>query len=287
MLNVNDAYAICYSVAKTHYENFPVALWLFPHHLRHAIAAIYAFARMSDDIVDEGDLTPTKRLALIQAIRAELRACVTGQASQHQAIFIALQDTIRVNQLPTEPFFNLLEAFEQDITQQTYANKTKRLYYCQRSANPIGQLVLALFGRASEENIQYSNAICTALQLINFLQDIDSDWQLRQRIYIPLELLALHKVPQDEFLDKKHTVAMQAVMLAELQDIQQLLDYGQPLLRQLAGRSKWYIAIIISCAQYLVEALKKRGGNITQRPTINWRALPKLAPYLWRNLLSR
>jgi len=265
---INSSYEACSHIAKAHYENFPLALWCFPRQIRRSIAAIYAFARMSDDIVDEGNLTADERLTLLNDVKHQLQNAINGDPPENQFVFIALADTLKKQQLDPQSFFDLLDAFEQDITKKTYANKQEQLDYCKRSANPVGKIVLQLFHSATPETINYSNNICTALQLINFLQDIVSDFTLRHRVYIPLDLLAKYHIPTEEILDKKHAVALQAIMNSELDDIQQLLDQGRPLLQQLKGRLKWYIAIVITCADYLTMALRKRGGNIHERPVL-------------------
>ena len=175
-------------LSQTHYENFPVASILMPARLRQPVALIYAFARQADDFADEGNLLPDERLAKLDGFRHQL-----DQIAQHKPcespLFEALAAAITQHQLPLQPFYDLLDAFCQDVTKSRHTNYAELLDYCRRSANPVGLLMLHLYGQATPQNIHYSNAICSALQLINFWQDIAHDYQ-KGRIYLPLEDMA-------------------------------------------------------------------------------------------------
>lgn len=159
-----------------HYENFPVASLLVPPHLRRPIAVIYHFARSADDLADEGTDPPAARLAALAAYRAELERIAAGTLPQ-LPLFADLAQVIRDHKLPLQLFHDLLDAFAQDVVKTRYANYTELLDYCRRSANPVGRLVLHLFGRTESARLQESDAICTALQLINFWQDVAIDWK--------------------------------------------------------------------------------------------------------------
>lgn len=159
-----------------HYENFPVASLLLPAELRRPIEVIYRFARSADDIADEGDASPDERLAGLNAYRAELDRIAAGSVPL-TPLFVALAEVIAANKLPIQLFRDLLDAFAQDVVKTRYADYPELLDYCRRSANPVGRLVLHLFGRTEPEHLEQSDCICTALQLINFWQDVAVDWK--------------------------------------------------------------------------------------------------------------
>ena len=171
-----------------HYENFPVASILMPRRLRPAVEAIYAFARSADDIADEGDATPEQRLAGLAAYEAALGRIERAEGG-HEPMFERLAAVIEQHKLPLRPFYDLLSAFKHDIVVHRYQDYASLLDYCARSANPVGLLMLHLYGAADEENIRQSDAICSALQIINFLQDVAID-EHKERIYLPMEDLA-------------------------------------------------------------------------------------------------
>ena len=170
-------------MSANHYENFPVASFLLPRHLRQAVLNIYRFARSADDIADEGDDSDAERLHALQTYRDALGACVASPHAQPlnlhptlDAIFIPLGQTIVDHQLPLQPFEDLLSAFEQDIVQKRYVDQAALDHYCERSANPVGRLMLHLYGAVTQDTLAQSDAICTALQRLNFLQDVAIDW---------------------------------------------------------------------------------------------------------------
>ena len=165
-------------MARAHYENFPVASWLLPAAMRPHVAAVYAFARTADDFADEGRRSPDERLRLLDDWERRLHACVEpGQHDPADQIFLAVGQTIRTCNLPVSLFEDLLSAFRQDITTHRYQTWDDVLDYCRRSANPVGRLVLRIAGYDDPRLDQSSDALCTALQLTNFWQDIGRDWQ--------------------------------------------------------------------------------------------------------------
>src|SRR3989338_4088795 len=173
-----------------HYENFPVASILMPKRLRKPVAAIYHFARA------EGDLPDGERLGQLDAFRAEL-ARIDENEMPLTPLFNNLAAEIRQHALPLQPFYNLLNAFSQDVVKKRYANFDELLDYCRRSANPVGTLLLHLYGEATPVNITCSDAICTSLQLINFWQDVAKDYAIG-RIYLPLDELAQYGVSEEQ-----------------------------------------------------------------------------------------
>ena len=177
---MSDAYAACLRIASDHYENFPVASRLLPSSMRPHIAAIYAFARGADDIADEPGRTAAERLALLDTWQAHLHG------SPRSPIFVALADTRERFDLPVELFDDLLSAFKQDVTTGRYETWAEVFDYCRRSANPIGRLVLRIAGHRRSDFDRLSDSVCTALQLVNFWQDLAIDWS-RGRLYVPSE----------------------------------------------------------------------------------------------------
>src|SRR3990172_2992871 len=171
---VEQAYSQCQRITRSHYENFPVASVLLPRRLRQPISVIYAYARSADDFADEGDLDASTRLSLLDDYRRQLDRLTQGERPT-DPVFIALADVIEKYALPLEPFYDLLAACRMDVTKKRYASFDEVMAYCRYSANPVGRLVLHLSNDASPQNLQDSDAICSALQLINFFQDITQD----------------------------------------------------------------------------------------------------------------
>lgn len=182
--SVDEAFAYCADVTKAHYENFPVASVFLPEEKRPYIQAIYAFSRAADDMADELDLPAQRRLDALNDWENQLHECYTGQA--RHPVFIALRETVRNLDIPKEPLLDLLAAFKRDVVQNRYETFDDVLSYCRCSANPVGRLVLMIFGYREETLVQLSDHICTALQLTNFWQDVAVD-RKKNRLYIPLE----------------------------------------------------------------------------------------------------
>lgn len=199
---VSSAYSRCEQIAASHYENFPVASRLLPASMRPHVAAVYAFARAADDFADEGQASTADRLAWIAQWRALREGGAAAAASAPavggvpaddvRAIFLATHDTITRCQLDPRLFDDLLSAFAQDVTTTRYETWDAVLDYCRRSANPVGRLVLGIAGVREPRALQQSDAVCTALQLANFWQDLGDDWRTRDRLYVPADLLRAH-----------------------------------------------------------------------------------------------
>ena len=206
-----------------HYENFPVASLLLPAALREPVAAIYRFARGADDIADEGEDPPEIRLEKLRLYRTQLEA-----PSE-------LASLIRRHALPVELFEDLLDAFTQDIAKKRYANFSELLDYCRRSANPVGRLLLHLFKRTGDSDLACSDAICSALQLVNFWQDVEIDYA-RGRIYLPQDEMARHHVTEQHLLEKRCDDYWRALMRFQVSRSRTLLLSGEPLGRALPGR---------------------------------------------------
>ena len=192
--SIAGAYDACYALARSHYENFPVASRLLPRAMRPHVAAVYAFARVADDIADEGRATAGERQAGLDAWRRRLHAAVAADAphaaaERDELIVVALAHSIRALGLPLPLFDDLISAFAQDTTTSRYASWADLFDYCRRSANPIGRLVLRIAGHRADPLDRSSDAVCTALQLTNFWQDFGRDWKAG-RLYVPLEVQA-------------------------------------------------------------------------------------------------
>lgn len=229
---VDDAYAACLRIAHEHYENFPVASRLVPPTMRKHVAAVYAFARGADDIADEPGYTAERRLVLLDEWSAHLHD------APRTPVFVALADTRARFDLPTELFDDLLSAFKQDVVKTRYATWHEVLDYCRRSANPIGRLVLRLAGTRQPEADEWSDAVCTALQLTNFWQDLAIDWQ-RGRLYVP-ESVWRPAGAQTEALDRGVVTTEWQRALGQCVEVTaDLFQRGRPVCDALSGRLRY------------------------------------------------
>jgi squalene synthase HpnC len=281
----------------THYENFPVASWLCPPRLRAPIAAIYGFARTADDIADEGDAGPAPRLADLRDFRAELAAAARGAvepASRWPEVFGPLAHAMRTFALPEWPLADLLDAFAQDIVRtrdrRWYADRAELLDYCRRSANPIGRLLLHLYGVGDAPSLARSDAICSALQLINFWQDPSVDLP-RDRFYLPLSDCAACGIGPDDFerfrplgSDAPSAPAL-ALMAREVAWARALMHDGAPLVHRLPGRAGWELRLVVQGGLRILDRIEAQGfDSFSRRPILGKRDAPLLA---WRALRMR
>lgn len=251
-----------------HYENFPVASVLLPKRLRRPVGVIYAFARAADDFADEGDIDDDERLALLNGFRAELDKIGAGLLPA-TPLFHELKEVIGRHQLPLQPFYDLLDAFSQDVIKKRYAHFGEVMDYCQRSANPVGLLLLHLYGAATERNISYSNAICSSLQLINFLQDISIDYHDKDRIYLPLDELAKYRITETQIARGDSSGMWKPFMQFQIERTRKLLQAGAPLGSVLRGRIGMEMRMIILGGETILRKLHKSGGDIfNDRPLI-------------------
>ena len=273
-------------MSANHYENFPVASFLLPKRLRQAVLNIYRFARSADDIADEGDASDTERLRALQSYRDALNACATPRAERIVAlhptldpIFTPLGQTIVEHQLPLQPFEDLLSAFEQDIVQKRYLDQATLDHYCARSANPVGRLMLHLDGAIAQDNLDQSDAICTALQRLNFLQDVAIDWQKR-RIYLPQQELNRFGVTEETIANGQTSTAWKALMQEQVTACRALLHFGQPLGRRLPGRIGLELRLIVQGGLRILEKLEHIEFDV-------FRHRPTLGAYDWALMLAR
>jgi len=273
-------------MAVEHYENFPVASVLLPRALREPVTHIYHFARSADDIADEGQALPNQRLALLAGYREALRqiqdgSLLLGPADPRHAVFEPLHRSIRQFNLPLPPFFDLLSAFEQDVVMHRYPNQAALLDYCSRSANPVGRLMLHLYGAASDENIGDADALCTGLQLVNFWQDVAIDWS-KGRVYIPQDALLRHGVTEDDIGQRQAGASWQALMREQALHARGLLLRGWPLALRLGGRAGFELRLVMHGGLRILERLEQLHYDIfTRRPAIG---KPDWILLLWRAL---
>ncbi|MBF0471928.1 MAG: squalene synthase HpnC [Gammaproteobacteria bacterium] len=251
--SIAAAYRYCFSVVRGHYENFPVASHLLPRRIRPAIAAIYTFARRGDDWADEGDYSIEQRLQQLE----EMEVALTSSPAQ-DLLFTALHDTIERFQLPLTPFRDLLAAFRQDLTVRRYRNQRELESYCALSANPVGQLLLSLRGAANSENIRCSDALCTALQRINFLQDIEQDYHEMGRIYLPQEEMARYGVGEAAIAQGGVNEGLQRLLQAQIRQIEARLAIAEALPPRLERRFGLECALIIAAAKRICRKLQRR-----------------------------
>lgn len=283
VLTLSEAYSYCQDQAANHYENFPVASRLLPWRLRRPIAVIYTFARTADDFADEGDRSPAERLKLLDDYETRLQRLLAG-APGSDPVFIALADIIKRYALPIGLFEDLLSAFNQDVTKQRYENFDEILDYCRRSANPVGRLLLYLFDQTEAESLLLSDQICTALQLINFLQDLLQDLNEHDRIYLPQDEMRKYQVSEANIQNRISDTAMQELIQLQIQRARALLLAGAPLGNKLPGRIGLELRMVIQGGMRILQKLKHNGGNVFLRPRL------KKSDYLgifWNALLKK
>ena len=270
-------------MAVDHYENFPVASILLPRRLVPAVEAIYAFARSADDIADEGDAPDAERLAQLAAYRAGLDSIGRGEVPQ-APLFARLAGVVRQFRLPLAPMYDLLSAFEQDIVVKSYADFDALLDYCARSANPVGRLMLALYGEASDANLAEADAICSSLHLINFLQDVAVD-RLKGRIYLPLDDLQRFAIDPASFHAWRAGPAWSALMAFEVARARALMLSGAPLATRLPGRIGWELRLVVQGGLRILERIERANYDVFEhRPVLAWR---DWAAIVWRGMRMR
>ena len=277
---LQQAYAHCQQMAARHYENFPVASILLPKALRKPVTVIYAFARSADDFADEGERSVAQRLALLAHYDASLQQIARAETAD-DPVFIALADVIARHALPLELFSDLLCAFRQDVTTRAYADFEAVLDYCRRSANPVGRLLLHLYRQATAEKLALSDHVCSALQLINFLQDIQQDYREHRRIYLPQDEMHRHGVSEQDISQAHSGRAMQQLIAAQIRRAREMMLAGAPLGRALPGRAGLELRLIIQGGLHILAQLEQHRGNVFRRPRLTrgdklillWRAL--------------
>ncbi len=281
-----------------HYENFPVASWLCPPHLRAPIAAIYAFARTADDIADEGDAPAQRRLDDLAAMRQALLQCLDQQAFTKQArpdsqatqwpkVFEPLGRMVAQFNLPVSLLLALLDAFEQDVAKSRdkagYASRQELLSYCKLSANPVGRLLLHLYDITDPGSLDMSDKVCTALQLINFWQDLSVDVS-RGRYYVPDEECVRFGVGLQRLIQEhrsgSQTPAATALVTAQVAHAKSMMLAGAPLAKRIPGRAGWELRLVVQGGLRIIDKIEAINyATLIQRPKIRAYDFPIL---FWR-----
>ena len=271
---IDAAYARCEHLARQHYENFPVASRLLPKATRPHIAAIYGFARIADDFADEGRRTDAERLALLDDWQSRLHDAASGRPrnedSDAGAIFLALADTIRRCRLETQLFDDLLSAFRQDVQVKRYGTWDEVLDYCRRSANPVGRLVLRVCGYRDARLDEWSDAVCSALQLTNFWQDLERDWKIG-RLYVPEALVAAAGADERDLHRGRVSPEWRAVLSDACARTRDLFDRGKPVANAVRGRLRWELRATWLGGMRILDRLESIGFDVFRaRPTLGW-----------------
>jgi phytoene synthase len=297
VVKLDEAYSACERIARRHYENFPVASLLLPAAMRPHIAAIYAFARAADDFADEGDRSQAERLALLDGWGSRLTACIgigsaarpnpeprvpsPGHATPNpeaDAIFLALGHTIRSCALPVGLFEDLLAAFRQDVVTTRYAAWADVMDYCRRSANPVGRLVLRVAGHSDGRMDGASDAVCTALQLTNFWQDLDRDWQ-KGRLYVPRDDYERAGAREIDLATRTLSPAWRSVLSEMAARTRALFAEGRAVCDGVAGRLRYELRLTWLGGMRILDRLERSGYDVfSARPGLG---LPDIPSLLW------
>jgi hydroxysqualene synthase len=275
--------AASFKAGVDHYENFPVASLLCPPHLRPAVAAIYWFARTADDIADEGNAPAQQRLSDLAAYRSDLMAVAQGRAASAcwQSVFEPLRPVLVQFALPVHLLADLLSAFEQDVVKQRYASEAELMDYCRRSANPVGRLLLHLYGVTDAESLAQSDCICSALQLINFWQDLSIDIP-RGRIYLPADAWQRHGVTEAQLLALDDTPNAINLIASCARSARATMLKGSQLPKKVPGRAGWELRLVVQGGLRILDKIEALGFNtLKTRPKLGrwdfvvmaWRAL--------------
>ena len=281
-----DPYAVCERIAREHYENFPVASLLMPREMRRHVAAVYAFARTADDFADEGEIAAAERHARLADWEHRVRVAHAGGAerdgSDASAIFAALEQTMAACRLPLEPFTELLSAFHQDVDVTRYATWSDVMDYSRRSANPVGRLVLRISGRDEPALDASSDALCTALQLTNFWQDVERDWR-KGRVYLPADVMAAHGAGEAAIAEGVMSPPLRAALADAAARTRNLFEWGRYVCEQVRGRLGVELRATWLGGSRILDRLERAGFDVFRaRPSLGLRdALPLSARLAW------
>ena len=282
--SLQRAYATCRGIARQHYENFPVASWLLPATMRPHVAAVYAFARYADDFADEGEREPNERLALLDDWGTRLHAAVGGDVrtdsdDPRDLVFAAVAATMRSRDLPVSLFEDLLSAFRQDVTVHRYESWAALMDYCRRSANPVGRLVLRLAGYRQEGLERASDNLCSALQLTNFVQDLDLDWQ-RGRLYVPSDVSRACGASESELHGERLSIPWRAAVADMVARTRRVFDEGRSVCDAVGGRLGLQLRLTWLGGRRILDRLESNGYDPrVNRPTLG---LVDSLPIVWK-----
>jgi hydroxysqualene synthase len=274
---LEDAYGRCRALCRSHYENFPVASRLLPRNRRDPVVAVYAFARVADDFADEPGLEAPERLARLADWRRRLRECVSSH--DRHPVFWALGDTLSRFELPLDPFERLLTAFEMDVAKTRYTRFEDVLYYCRHSADPVGELVLRIFGQWNERRGVWSDAICTALQLANFWQDVTVD-AAKGRLYIPLSDVRRFGATEQDVLQGPASDSLRQLVAVQVERTWALFRRGRPLCDDVPGALKWELRMVWMGGTRILEKIERQDWDV-------WSKRPRLGRADWAALFGR
>jgi squalene synthase HpnC len=269
-------------MAQAGAENFPVASRLLPADVRAHLLALYGFARLVDDI---GDEIPGDRLELLDALELDLERAFTGMPGN--PLLIALKPTIEQCALPIEPFKRLIEANRRDQLARRYRTFDDLLDYCALSANPVGELVLHVFGAATADRIRLSDHVCTGLQLVEHWQDVAEDYA-RGRIYLPADDRERFGVSEEQLGASASTATLRHLLAFEVARARELLDRGAPLIKALDGRPKLAVAAFVAGGRAALDAIERGGFDVLgarPRPGVGLKLKALLATLLGRSAL--
>jgi len=279
--SAEDGFRYCETIARSHYENFPVASSFLPKEIRKYVWTIYAFARIADDYADEPGFTLAERMDNLNQWEQYLDECYNGNPTHR--VFAALAETVDRFQIPIELFKNLLTAFRADITVKRYDTYEDVLAYCRNSANPIGRLVLLLLNYRSETMMQFSDSICTALQLTNFWQDVSVDLQ-KDRVYLPLEELEEFGYSEQDLFNKKVNNRFCDLMAFQVRRTAELFAEGKPLLTMVGRDLSMELKLSWNGGTRILQKIHEQNYDVlTKRPALS--KLDKLG-LLFRSFLS-
>lgn len=287
---VERAYRWCAGIARRHYENFPVASSLLPRRMRPAIAAIYAFARRADDFADEPGPSSGERLRLLDDWERRLLSgdVPASAADGDDLIFVALRDAIERHRLPVALFQDLLSAFRQDVSVARYETWQELFEYCRRSANPVGRLVLRTAGHEDAAMDVQSDAICTALQLTNFWQDLGVDWR-RGRLYLPAEERGRAGAAEADLAAGRWTPGWRAALAAACARTRARFDAGRPLCDAVGGRLRWELRATWLGGARILDKVEAAADPLLHRPRLTAVDIPMLVAQTlaWRRRAPR
>jgi hydroxysqualene synthase len=279
------AYAACEALARSHYENFPVASRLLPRAMRPHVAAVYAFARVADDVADEGALPAEERRERLSAWQRRLHAALAVEQSAEAAhdhedlIVVALAHSIRTLDLPIALFDDLVSAFEQDTMTNRYASWAELFDYCRRSANPVGRLVLRIAGYRADALDSASDGLCTALQLTNFWQDFGRDWRAG-RLYVPRDAQTKHGAREDDLSAGTMNGAWTRALGDCVAVTNEHFARGRGVCDAVAGRLRYELRFTWLGGRRILERVDRaRATLLTARPTLTVADAPSM---LWR-----
>ncbi|MGD8778649.1 MAG: squalene synthase HpnC [Ignavibacteria bacterium] len=272
-LDINAAYVKALNLAGSHYENFPVISKFLPPHLRKHVAIIYQFARQADDLADEGNENKELRLSNLEKYEAMFNDCLNEKFSSN--FWAAVHNSINEMKLSPGNLYNLLKAFKQDVVKSRFNNFEEILYYCSNSANPIGRLLLELFDTREKLAFEYSDKVCTALQLANFYQDISVDIK-KNRIYIPLDEMKEFNVSEKDILSEKINDNYKRLIEYQVNRTRELFDVGKKIIKFLPVRLRYQIKWTILGGEEILSKIKSNNYDVSLRPTINKSDILKL-----------